>query len=174
MRRRDLILSLGAAVLAACSRQEAKTETPTDGAIRGVTDPAAVIRPLYDRYMAPGAQFPDFRDQAPWSSSLGTLLEAMMARSQQINEPILDFDPLIGAQDYQLSDLNVANEAIAEGSHAVVRASFNNATARTEIVYDLIWEAGGWKVDNIRGDGWDLRQIAAAPHADAIPRTSAP
>lgn len=169
MRRRDLISGFSAMILAACSRQESKTEAPADEA-RGVTDPSAVIRPLYDRYITPDAQFPDFREQAPWSTNLWALLEAMMARSQQINEPILDFDPLIGAQDYQLSNLSVTNEAISEASHAVVRASFINADAHTEIVYDLIWEAGRWKVDNIRGDGWDLRQIAAAPNADAIPR----
>jgi hypothetical protein len=31
----------------------------------------------------------------------------------------------------------------------------------TEIVYDLIWENGGWRVDNIRTSAWDLRRIAA-------------
>lgn len=167
MRRRELILGLSAVALAACTPPQAeKTETP-EGA-RAVTDPAAVIRPLYDRYMTPDAQFPDFRDQAPWSDGLWALLSAMMARSQAINEPILDFDPIIGAQDYQLTNLNVANEAISEGSHAVVRVTFNNATTPTNIVYDLIWEGDRWKVDNIRGEGWDLRQIAAAPNADAI------
>ncbi len=173
MRRRDVILSLSAVALAACSGEQAKTEAPADGG-RAVTDPAAVIRPLYDRYTTPNAEFPEFRDQAPWSNSLWTLLEAMAARSNAINEPILDFDPLIGAQDYQLSNLNVANEAVSEASHAVVRASFGNAGTATEIVYDLIREDDRWKIDNIRGDGWDLRQIAAAPNADAIPRTTSP
>jgi hypothetical protein len=174
MRRRDLILSLSAAALAACTPPQAeKTDAPASNA-RAVTDPAAVIRPLYDRYMTPNAEFPEFREQAPWSASLWAQLEAMVARSNALNEPILDFDPLIGAQDYQLSNLNVATEALSEGSHAVVRASFNNATVHTEIVYDLIWEADRWKIDNIRGDGWDLRQIAAAPNADAIPRTASP
>jgi hypothetical protein len=166
MRRRDLVLGLSAVALAACSREQAKTEAP---ATRATADPAAVIRPLYDRYMTPDAQFPSFQDQAPWSNALWALLDAMVARSNALNEPILDFDPLIGAQDYQLSNLNVVTEAVSEGSHAVVRASFTNATAHTEIVYDLIWEDDRWKIDNIRGDGWDLRQIAAAPNADAIP-----
>ena len=67
---------------------------------------------------------PAFRDQAPWSAGLWAQLEAMMARSQARNEPILDFDPVIGAQDHQLANLNVATEAISENSHAVVRASF--------------------------------------------------
>lgn len=169
MRRRDLVLGLSAAALAACTPPQAeKTEAPSNNA-RAVSDPAAVIRPLYDRYMTADAQFPSFQEQAPWSNSLWALLDAMTERSEQINEPILDFDPIIGAQDYQLSNLNVVTEALSEGSHAVVRASFNNANAHTEIVYDLIWEDDRWKVDNVRGDGWDLRQIAAAPNADAIP-----
>lgn len=168
MRRRELMLALSAAALAACTPPQAE-KTVTPEASRAVTDPAAVIRPLYDRYMTPNATFPEFRDQAPWSNGLWALLEAMSARSQALNEPILDFDPIIGAQDYQLSNLNVVNEAQSEGSHAVVRATFNNAATATNIIYDLIWEDDRWKIDNIRGDGWDLRQIAAAPNADAIP-----
>lgn len=164
MRRRDLVMSLGAAALAACSWQDAKIEAPeSESASRAITDPAAVVRPLYDRYMTPNAQFPSLEEQAPWSNSLKTQLIAMMARSQQINEPILDFDPLIGAQDYQLSNLNVTTDGMVENSHAAVRAAFDNAGAHAEIVYDLVWEGEQWKVDNIRGDGWDLRQIAAAP-----------
>ncbi|MEQ1492260.1 MAG: DUF3828 domain-containing protein [Terricaulis sp.] len=165
MRRRELMLALGAAALAACTPPQA--EAPAN---RTATDPAGVIRPLYDRYMTPDAQFPSFQEQAPWSSSLWAVLSAMTQRSEQINEPILDFDPIIGAQDYQLSDLNVVNEAVSEGSHSVVRATFKNAGTTTEIIYDLIWEDDRWKVDNIRGEGWDLRQIAAAPNADAIPQ----
>jgi len=167
MRRRDVLFAASAAALVACTPPEAaKTDAP-EGA-RAATDPAAVIAPLYERYMTPDAQFPELRDQAPWSNALWAQLEAMMARSQAINEPILDFDPIIGAQDYQLSNLNVVNEAISEGSHAVVRVTFDNATSPTNIIYDLIWEDDRWKVDNIRGEGWDLRQIAAAPTADAI------
>lgn len=92
----------------------------------------------------------------------GAVLEAMTRRSEQLNEPILDFDPLIGAQDYQLSNLNVVPEAVSEGSHAVVRASFTNGSAPTEIVYDLVWEDDRWKVDNIRSQGWDVRAIATS------------
>ena len=162
MNRRGLVVSLGAAALAACSRQE---ETPAaapsdESSGRAVTDPAAVVRQLYAPYLAPDAVFPGLREQAPWSAAMLASIDAMTARSQVAGDPILDFDPVIGAQDYQLSDLNIANEAIAEGSHAVVRASFTNIGQPTEIVYDLVWEDYRWKVDNVRGDGWDLRQIA--------------
>lgn len=167
MRRRELIFGAGlAALLAACQREPEKTETPPagdSGEGRAMTDPSQVVRQLYDPYLTEGATFPELREAAPWSASLGALLEAMTARSRAIGEPILDFDPIIGAQDYQLADLNVVNEAVAENSHAVVRASFTNIGAREEIVYDLVWEGDRWRVDNIRGDGWDLRQVAAAP-----------
>jgi hypothetical protein len=166
MRRRDFAFMLGAVALTACSRQaEEKTETPpaTPGA-----DPAATIRPLYDRYLTPNATFPDFEHQAPWSRDLWAQLSAMSARSQAINEPILDFDPLIDAQDYELSNLNVSNDSVAPNSHAVVRASFVNGARATEVVYDLIWEDDAWKIDNMRSGSWNLRQIAAAPNADAM------
>jgi hypothetical protein len=168
MHRRTIILSAAAAaMLAACSQEE---KAKTEAASAPAPDPASVIRPLYDSYLTEGAQFPEFRDQAPWSADLWAQLEAMVTRSNAINEPILDFDPLIDAQDYQLSDLNVRTEAVAENSHATVRASFSNAGRPTEVVYDMMWENGGWRVDNIRAGSWDLRQIASAPNADAIPR----
>lgn len=162
MHRRAIILSAAAlAALAACSQEEQKADAEAPAAL--APDPAAVIRPLYDRYLSEGAQFPEFRDQAPWSASLWAQLEAMTARSQALNEPILDFDPLIDAQDYQLTNLNVATEALAENSHATVRARFANSGRPTEVVYDMVWENGGWRVDNIRASNWDLRQIASAP-----------
>jgi hypothetical protein len=166
MHRRAL-LTAGVAMLAACSRQ-APSEAP-DTAGPAAPDPAGVIRPLYDRYMTPNAEFPDFQHQAPWSTDLWAQLSDMSARSEALNEPILDFDPLISAQDYQLSNLNVVTEAVSENSHAVVRASFDNIGSHQEVVYVLVWEGGGWRVNNIRSEGWDLRQIAAAPNADAIP-----
>lgn len=169
MRRRDFILTASAVALAACSPAQEKSDAPPAASANAGGDPAAVIRPLYDRYTTPNAQFPDFEHQAPWSADLWTQLAAMTARSNALNEPILDFDPLIGAQDYQLTNLNVANEAVVEGSSAVVRAAFDNAGAHQEIVYDMVWEGGGWRINNIRGDTagtpWDLRQIAALPHA---------
>jgi hypothetical protein len=85
----------------------------------------------------------------------------MMARSQAQGEPILDFDPLIDAQDYQLTNLNVTTDAVVANSHATVRANFTNAGAPSEVVYDLIWENGGWRVDNVRTSRWDLRAITA-------------
>lgn len=168
MLRRAFVIAVAAA-LAACSPPRGdNAEPPAAG--RAISDPAAVVRGLYDPYLAEGATFPSFREQAPWSVDLWARLEAMMARSQALNEPILDFDPLIDAQDYQLSQLNVSTDGVVENSHATVRASFQNAGQPAEVIYDLVWEGDRWRVNNIRTAAWDLRQIIAEPRADAIPR----
>lgn len=152
---------LAAAMLAACGQttQEAPPTTETPAA----PDPADVIRPLYQRYMTPAASttFPTFQEQAPWSEDLWAQLAAMSARSEQRQEPILDFDPLIGAQDYELSNLTVTTDAVSENSHAVVRAHFTNLGQETDVLYDMIWQNNEWRVDNMRGADWDLRQVAA-------------
>ena len=164
-RRRMVMLGMAAAALAACSRQgQPGVEAPPEAAPGApIADPAAIIRPLYDRYMTPAAvtTFPTLEEQAPWSDELRTQLIDMMARSAIANEPILDFDPFTGAQDWQLSDLNVVTDGVVENSHAVVRASFTNFGAAEEVVFDLVWQEGEWRVDNIRNALWDLRQVIA-------------
>jgi hypothetical protein len=167
MNRRGLALALAGAALAACSRQQEKQEAPAEDAAPP-PDPALTIRPLYDPYLVEGREFPAFQQQAPWSAGLWAELDAMMARSNARNEPILDFDPLIGAQDYELSGLSVATESMVANSHATVRARFTNLGKADEVVFDLVWENGGWRVDNIRGSDWDLRRIAAQSAAEPL------
>jgi hypothetical protein len=164
MHRRTLLAGMGAAALmAACTPpQQQDPATPADGGARAITDPAAVVRQLYEPYLTEGATLPPFREQAPWSNALWAQLEAMVARSQVSGEPILDFDPLIDAQDYELSNIQVTTDGLVEASHAVVRASFTNLGEQNEVIYDLVWEDDRWKVDNIRTASWDLRQIAAS------------
>ena len=167
MRGLILSLALGGLALAGCSRPAEETPPPTAPAAeapQAQTDPASVIRPLYDRYRTDPAvtTFPSLEDSAPWSDSLKTLLVAMMARSEARQEPILDFDPIIGAQDWQLQNVNVVTEAVAENSHAVVRATITNAGFTEDIVFNMIWEHDSWRVDNITGKDWDLRQVAAS------------
>ncbi len=154
MHRRFFLI--GAAALAACTR-DAVTPQAAPG-----PDPAAIIAPIYQPYIA-NSVLVGLQDQAPWTPPMREALEAMLARAQSAGEPILDFDPIIGAQDYQLSGLSLITEALVANSHAVVRARFSNLGRETEISYDMVWLDGGWRVDNVRGEDWDLRQIAAAP-----------
>ncbi len=167
MARFTLTTLTAALALAACSpaapparEAEGDAEIASEASL---PDPAATIRPLYDRYLSNNLDFPEFEDAAPWTSDLRARIVAMEARSQAEGGPILDFDPIVNAQDWQLSDLNVATEAVARDSHAVVRARFNNGGAPVEVIYDLVWVGGQWRIDNIRGPEFDLRQTISAP-----------
>lgn len=168
MHRRAIVLGVAAAALTACSRQQdkaAEAETEAEAA-PPEADPAAFVRALYEPYLTGGA-LPEFR-RRPWSARLRSELDAMIARSNAINEPILDFDPIIDAQDYELRSLNVIPIFRVEAANAGVRAQFVNMGEPREVIYDLVWEGGGWRIDNMRTSVWNLRQIAAAPNADAI------
>jgi len=155
------VLALAACSPATPSQAPTSTATPASTAAQTAPDPADTIRPLYERYFArTETNFPPLLEQAPWSAAMRARLEAMMQRSEAAQAPILDFDPFINAQDWQLTALSVTTDAVAPGSHAVARATFNNAGQRQEIIYDLVWENGAWRVDNIRAGDWTLAQIA--------------
>ncbi|MGE0827803.1 MAG: DUF3828 domain-containing protein [Hyphomonadaceae bacterium] len=156
------------ALAAACSQeappqQQAEEKTAEAASSAVIQDPAAAIRPLYDRYITAPAQWPALEESAPWSDDLRAQLVAMMARSEAINEPILDFDPLIGAQDGDIRAVTVGTDSLVPESHAVVRARFVNMGEPKEIVLDLVWQNEAWRVDNVRGSDFDLRQVIAAP-----------
>jgi hypothetical protein len=171
--RRWIILAGALALLsAACSRSETKTEAPAESA-RAITDPAALVRGLYDRYAAPPPEYPALEEE-PWTQDLRAQLIAMTARSNALNEPILDFDPFTGAQDGAVANLTVSADGVVENSHAVVRAAFALDGSPREILYDLRWENNSWRIDNVRNACWDLRQIAGAATADAIAVPAAP
>jgi hypothetical protein len=161
MRGRILLLA-AFALLVACQREPASnSDTPPE--IAAIADPVEVVAPLYERYRTDPAvtTFPALPEQAPWSADMRARLEAMMARSEALNEPILDFDPFVNAQDWRVGVVAVTGESLVEHSHAVVRAHFVNAGHEDEVVYDLVWEGDAWRVDNIRHADWDLRQIVS-------------
>lgn len=163
MLRRSIILGM-VALVAACTPPQQKADAPPPAS--AAADPAETIRPIYARYMTDPATttFPALEEQAPWSAAMRQALIDMLARTEAGDAPALDFDPFANAQDWQISNVNVTTDSVVPESHAVVRASFQNGGSPQEVLYDLIWEDGAWRVDNMRSggpaDGWDLRQIA--------------
>ncbi|MDX2276093.1 MAG: DUF3828 domain-containing protein [Hyphomonadaceae bacterium] len=162
--RRFFVIGAALALAGACTPPAQEAPEPTTEAPAAAPDPAAIIRPLYERYTTPAAvtTFPALEEQAPWSDDLKAQLLAMMARSELRQEPILDFDPFIDAQDYELSNISVTTDGVVENSHAVVRAHFTNLGRETDVLFDLIWQNDEWRVDNMRGANWELRQIIAS------------
>ena len=100
-----------------------------------------------------------------FSPTLKQLWEGMSERSEASEMPIVDFDPFINAQDYELSDLVIADPAI-EGDQAMVAVSFANFGEPQELHFTLVRRAEGWKIDDIESVGgeypWRLSELLAA------------
>ena len=70
----------------------------------------------------------------------------------------IDFDPLYGADDPEVTDFSIKTQA-ANGDKAVVVATFKNSGKPTSVTFDLVRDGGHWKVGNIRSTRWDLRKL---------------
>jgi Protein of unknown function (DUF3828) len=142
-----LILALGVLACAA----------PKPGA-----DPVAAVAPLYDRYVA-NQNPPGLLDLAPWTHELRGLLARAMDLSKQQDEPnaVVDFDPIVDGQDWQISDVQVSISKPPADGRAEVVAHFKNFGQPVQVTYELRQEDGGWRIDNIRGEHWTLRQMLA-------------
>lgn len=112
-------------------------------------DPRALIEAVYAPYL---------RDELPenqvdlFSPTLLQLWEAALARSVELEEPVIDFDPFINGQDFQLSDFVIADPAI-EGGTATVAVSFTNLGQPTDLRYTLVETGEGWKIDDVEALG---------------------
>lgn len=133
-------------------------------------DPVAQVRDIYTPYLA-GRDVKDILVAAPWMNDLHELLAKAIALGK--DEPILDGDPIVDAQDWALSNLNVALEAPPESGRARVLATFTNLGQPREIHFDLVKIGDRWQVDNIRSGDWDLRKhlVAGIAAAEASPKT---
>lgn len=105
--------------------------------------PQAVIEALYAPHIADEIT-DDFA--ALQSNKLSALYEAKLK-----SDGYFDFDPVIVAQDWDLSDLAI-DQVDVEGDTATAHVSFDNFGTRTELDYFLVNE-DGWKIDNIVSEG---------------------
>ena len=89
------------------------------------------------------------------------------ALDQEFNRPDpeelgnLDFDPFYNAQDTELGDLDFAVPKVS-GNETFAIARFSNFGAPIEIVYKVVQDERGWRIDDIDyGDGHTLRKTLA-------------
>lgn len=107
--------------------------------------PRALIEAVYAPYLSD--QIPD--DESAWrSAGLNALYKADEDRTPEGEMGALDFDPYVDGQDFQLADL-VIDEPAIEGDKATVKVTFTNMGEPREMLYSLVLEADGWKVDDL-------------------------
>jgi hypothetical protein len=161
--RRALVLSgLSATIVAA------HAETPAGG------DPVAIVTAIYTRAAkgkgtdGGGFVYENKAAKAKYlSKSLIELWAKADAHTPKGDVGPVDFDPVSNSQDPDIKGFKVNAEKL-EADKATIAASLTSGhgkrKAGDEIVrYDFVREAGGWKIDDIKGkaDGepWSIRDM---------------
>lgn len=128
--------------------------------------PKALLEALYTPYKA-GDSF----DWSNWDESKfrSRELNDLFAKDQKEADGDigrLDFDPYIDGQDYQVTDLRFGEPAI-EGDTARLEVTFKNFDAPEDLMFTLVKEADGWKVDDVVSSNKDfpysLKAIMSGP-----------
>jgi hypothetical protein len=147
---------------------------PAVAAAAGPDDPAAFVLSLYDRLAKTrGTSKPDFWQEPKgrtgvFSKEVVGLWKKAEDKAESDGEigPI-DFDVFANAQDVRAGK-PTASVTDVDAVKAHVRVSLpvpagKTATADDVLVFSLIKEGGGWRIDNLHGsaggDPWDLRGL---------------
>jgi hypothetical protein len=94
-----------------------------------------------------------------FAADLAKSMEAERKQTPEGEVGVLDFDPFISGQDWKLAGLKIA---VKQGSDGPVgTAKFKNFGDAMKVEFDLVREGDAWKIKNMRGKDWDLRQIFA-------------
>jgi uncharacterized protein DUF3828 len=165
--RRKLILSGTAALLAAFLPRHA-------GA---VDDPVGILTAIYTRVAkgkgdSGGTFVIQKASRAKYlSSGLVALWAKADARTRKGDSGPVDFDPVTNSQDPDVKSFKVAmGKQEPDKATVAVTIEGHQQEARTKetdktIRYDLVREAGQWKIDHIKGavDGtpWSVRALLA-------------
>lgn len=120
------------------------------------SDPASVVSSIYEPYLTETAALSPLLDAAPWSDELRDALSA-----NGVDAAGLTFDPFIHAQDWQLTNFEVADQSVVLNHRATVEVRFMNFGQPDEVLYDLVWDEG-WRVADVRGADWSLRGLLAS------------
>jgi hypothetical protein len=142
------VLALGL-VLAACEKPDPN-------------GPAPVVEKLYTPYITPGGNTAAALDTAPLSPDLKALVDKAIAYGAIIDEPILDFDPIVFAQEADVKNVKVTQEGKIAVDKGVAKAHFDSFGKGQDVIYDMSRVNGAWQIDNIRQGKEDLRGILEA------------
>ena len=149
-----------ALVLILCGTGNAAAQAPAD--------PVAYVRAIYASYERdqPSAWY----DRA-YSARLRKLIDADQKSAKAAGDAgKFDWDPIINAQDWKLTDIKVALVS-RTGDRAVVDASFHNLGSDQQMRFTLVLERGKWTIDDLQAldkPRWTMSKVLeGAP--DAFP-----
>ena len=128
--------------------------TPGVAAEQSPKEPLTAIYKAYDGKDAKGYNWNDGPDckKAFSAATAKLILDDAEASKGEIGA--LDFDPIIDAQDYQITNLKI-DVAETDASHATAAVSFLNFKKPTKLKMAMLKEKDGWRIDDIIWSGKD-------------------
>lgn len=79
-------------------------------------------------------------------------LQALYERDEDITPDgemgAISFDPYVDGQDFDLADFMIGAVEV-DGEFAQAEVSFTNFGELRELVYFLVWEQDGWRIDDV-------------------------
>lgn len=121
--------------------------------------PKALLEYAYKPYAT--GNFQDDNDVL-YSKKLNSLFAAAEAATPDDDVGPVDFDVFVNGQDYQLTDLTIGDPT-PEGEGVMVPVAFKNFDAAQSLVFHLIKEGGGWRINDIESltpdSTWRLTEL---------------
>lgn len=119
---------------------------------------AATVEALYEPYLAGKDTRPPELSSLPLTADLKAQVDKALTYGNLLDTPVLDYDPIVGAQDWQIANLDVTTKgAVGEdGVDVVVR--FTNAGAPRELTFLMRLVEGEWRIDDIADAESTLRR----------------
>lgn len=131
--------------------------------------PEALLEAFYEPYFT--GEF--YEDETPFRSEA---LQALYERDAEITPEgemgAISFDPFIDGQDFDIAEFSIDAVAI-EGDIATAGVSFTNFGEPRQLVYDLVFEQGGWRIDDVASvtPGNEYRLSEIFDDAAGVPAT---
>ncbi|HLH10405.1 MAG TPA: hypothetical protein VKV77_00840 [Methylovirgula sp.] len=135
---------------------------------KGAHAPRDVVREIYKvaagsdgDYSGPSAFLDEHVRHLYFSKEL---IAGLAALSKKSGGAGINFDPITNSAGSDVEDLDIAVESQTP-DHVIVAAKFSSGRDSSIVHYDFVKEAGGWKIDDIRGEivgqngQWSLREI---------------
>jgi len=134
-------------------------------------DPKALVEAFYAPYSEPDFEkFIELKkdEDSFFSEGLLALYEQDRADSERLGGIArMDFDPWINGQDFQITELFIADGELTSDTTATVPVDFKNFDIENNSWVSVVKEADGWKIDDIENFSPDypyrLRAILEAP-----------
>jgi hypothetical protein len=124
--------------------------------------PVPAVEKLYTPYLTKGADTSAAFDHAPMTPELHAIVDKSRTYGSLLNEPVLDFDPIVFAQDMEIKNVRVTQVGPTKDDGSVALAKFDNFGKATTLTYEMKRQGGAWLIDNIKGPEGDLRGIINA------------